>query len=74
MIEENNERDENCAYVFELLTPKICDPNSASTTTTATTTNPVTNNTTNQADKITTKASPVNNKSNLGFFSISLIV
>jgi hypothetical protein len=29
MIEENNERDnKNCAYIFELMTPKICNANS----------------------------------------------
>ena len=28
MIEENNSKDNNCGYIFELFTPKICNSNS----------------------------------------------
>ncbi|CAF0730628.1 unnamed protein product [Brachionus calyciflorus] len=32
LIEENNNRDNECAYIFELLTPEVCDLNTITTT------------------------------------------
>ncbi len=65
MIEENNERDnDNCAYVFELMTPKICNNESIRYCE-------------NCNDPKSSTASPKNNssssKSGFGIFSIIII-
>lgn len=80
MVEENNERDEDCAYVFELSTAKICDSNNTPSSTASS----ITSSTASSNAPINTTASPAapasstsNNtpsKSKLGFFSIFSIV
>lgn len=74
MIEENNDRGDDCAYVFELKTPKVCNidsytthaPSVSTTSTSATSAAP-----TSESQKDNNN---IPSQKKLGFFSISLIV
>lgn len=87
MLEENNAKDTNCAYIFELKTSSICtdnnDSNSTTTTTTTTTSAATTTKSSNDSSSTvssTTGANPAStttpsdkHTSKIGIFSIIMI-